>query len=333
MNKQTILLTGGLGYIGSHIAIQILKLKKYKVIIIDNLLNTTIKKFDKIKEIIEPNDIEYINFYNCDLLNIDNLENIFFKNNINIVIHLAGLKSVSESVNKPCYYYENNIISTLNLIKIMERYNCKNLIFSSSATVYGNNKSPFNENMIIGSNITNPYGKSKYMQEEILSDLYKSDKSWNIILLRYFNPISHLHNNLKEEPTGIPNNLFPYLIKVHNKELDCLNIFGNDYDTVDGTCLRDFIHVSDLADGHILACEYMLNNSTCGKKIYNLGTGIPISVKQLIDSFENVNNVKINYKYTPRRNGDIDISYADISLAKNELNFKSKYTLYDMVKL
>jgi UDP-glucose 4-epimerase len=336
MNNKTILLTGGLGYIGSHIAVELLNEYSniiWDVIIIDNLLNSSINKLDKLKEIIGINYINNIHYHNIDLLNIVELNNLFKIYSIDIVIHLAGLKSVNESVLNPIYYYENNILSTLNLIKIMNQYNCKNLIFSSSATVYGNLKAPYIENMNVGNGISNPYGKTKYMQEEILKDLYTSDNGWNIILLRYFNPVSQKCNLLKEDPNGIPNNLFPYLVKVYNGELEQLSIYGNNYDTPDGTCVRDFIHVVDLAQGHISACNYLLNNKNIGLKIYNLGTGKGISVKNLIDKFEEVNNTKLNYKYVDRRPGDLSISYADSSLAKEELKWECKKNLEDIVKL
>jgi UDP-glucose 4-epimerase len=231
------------------------------------------------------------------------------------------------------YYYNNNLISTINLIEIMKKYNCKNFVFSSSATVYGNNKAPFDENMVTGVGLTNPYGKTKYMQEEMLKDLYVSDNTWNIVILRYFNPISQKNISLAEKPSGIPNNIFPYIVKVHNKELTKLQVYGNDYETPDGTCVRDFIHVVDLANAHIKACEYIINNKNVELKIYNLGTGVGISVQQLIDSFEKINNAKLNYTYVNRRCGDIDISYSDSTLANTELNWVAKYNINDMVML
>ena len=331
---KTILLTGGLGYIGSHIAVELLSnIYDYNIIIIDNLLNSSSNKLDKIESLIDFRKNENITFYQIDLLNINDLDKLFNNNNIDIVIHLAGLKSVGESVSNPIYYYENNLFSTINLIKIMEKYNCKNLIFSSSATVYGNQQVPYNETMTIGNGITNPYGKSKYMQEEILNDLYNSNNDWNIIILRYFNPISQKCEILKEEPNGIPNNLFPYLVKVYNDELPILRVFGNDYTTIDGTCLRDFIHVVDLAEGHISACNYIFNNEKCGLKIYNLGSGKGISVKQLIEAFEMVNETTLNHIYVDRREGDLAESYANVFLAEKELHWKTKKSLFDMVKL
>jgi UDP-glucose 4-epimerase len=332
MKNKTILLTGGLGYIGSHIVIELLE-QEYNVIIIDNLSNCSISKLDKIKSLISSNSYHKLKFFKIDLLDINDLEIPFKNNSIDIVIHLAGLKSVGESVTKPMLYYENNLMSTINLIKVMEKYSCYNLIFSSSATVYGRNQTPYIEDMDIGQGITNPYGKTKYMQEEFLQDLYKSNKSWNIIILRYFNPISHKNILLKEEPNGIPNNLFPYIVKVYNGELKVLNIFGNDYKTLDGTCIRDFIHVEDLALGHVCACNYLNNNDICGLKIYNLGTGKGLSVLEIINAFERVNNTKINYKFIERRAGDLDISFADCSLAKKELGWNSSKNIDDLVKL
>jgi UDP-glucose 4-epimerase len=334
---HTILLTGGLGYIGSHIALQLLNSNdEYKVIIIDNLSNSSIDKLDIIKNNIENNKTdknESLFFFQIDLINYNDLDKLFKEHHIDIVIHLAGLKSVGESISNPLFYYHNNLLTTINLLNIMEKYNCKNIIFSSSATVYGTLKAPYTEDMEVGHGLTNPYGKTKYMQEEFLRDLYNSDKSWNIIILRYFNPISHKNLELKEKPNGIPNNLFPYIVKVHYKELPLLNVYGNDYNTEDGTCVRDFIHVVDLAIGHVKACLYIINNKKIGIKTYNLGTGNGISVKKLIDKFEEVNNTKINHIYTNRRIGDLDISYANSNLAQEELQWKTQHNINDMVKL
>jgi UDP-glucose 4-epimerase len=329
---KTILLTGGLGYIGSHIAVELLNSDNpYTVILIDNLANCSIDRLDVIKKNKINNNKLF--FYKIDMIDYEKMDNLFLYNTIDVVIHLAGLKAVGESVVKSIYYYTNNLVSTLNLIAVMKKYNCKNIIFSSSCTVYGSIQAPYNETMTTGQGLTNPYGKTKYMQEEIFKDLYISDNKWNIVILRYFNPIGHKNNELKESPNGIPNNLFPYILKVHNKELECLQIYGNDYDTPDGTCIRDFIHVVDLAHGHIKACEFIMNNNNIDIKIYNLGTGCGTSVKQLIDKFEKVNNTKINYTYVNKRPGDLSISYADCSLAYNELGWKTEYTIDDMVKI
>lgn len=326
---KTILLTGGLGYIGSHIALQLLNSKdEYNVIIIDNLSNSSINKLEIIKNQVEQHNKLF--FFEIDLLDKDKLDELFKDYKIDIVIHLAGLKSVGESVANPIYYYKTNLITTINLIEIMTKFDCKNIIFSSSATVYGNQKAPFIESMDVGIGLTNPYGKSKYMQEEFLRDLFVSNNNWNILILRYFNPIGQKNKSLKEVPNGIPNNLFPYIVKVHKKELEILSIYGNDYDTEDGTCIRDFIHVDDLASGHLKACEAIINNPSIGIKTYNLGNGNGISVQQLINAFEEANNTKINYKYVPRREGDIAISYANCSLANDELEWYPQYGLEKM---
>ena len=248
------------------------------------------------------------------------------------MIHLAGLKAVGESINLPIEYYENNIISTINLTKLMEKYNITNLIFSSSSTVYGNASVPYFENTQTGIGITNPYGRSKYLQEEILKDIQIA-KNWNIILLRYFNPISQLNLELKEEPNGIPNNLFPYLIKVHNGNLKELVIFGQDYETRDGTCSRDFIHVVDLANAHQVCGKAILEGKISGLKIYNVGTGKDTTVLELINIFENINKTKLNYKFGQRRQGDLISSYSNVELIKKDLDWNTKYTIEDCVKI
>ena len=328
---MSVLITGGLGYIGSHITLELLNQELFNVIIIDNLINSKIDKLNKIKSLNKK--AKNLFFYEVDLLDYDKLDEIFFKNKIEIVIHMAGLKSVNDSIKNPILYYENNLTSTLNLIKVMNKYFCKKIIFSSSSTVYGNQQAPIHEMNLTGVNITNPYGKTKFMQEEILKDLYNSDNSWNIIILRYFNPVGHKNDLLKEDPNGIPNNLFPYILKVHNKELPILNIYGNDYATRDGTCIRDFIHVEDLSLGHIKACEYIENNENIGLKIYNLGSGNGISVLELVNAFEKINNCKINYKFSERREGDLPESFSNCSKVNRELNWKTEKTLDDLVKL
>jgi UDP-glucose 4-epimerase len=328
-----ILLTGGLGYIGSHIAVELLNSKEhYKIIIIDNLSNSSVDMLNTILQ-NKTNNINSLHFLEMDMTNYNDLDNLFREYKIDIVIHLAGLKSVGESVKKPIHYYENNMISTINLIKVMNIFHCKNLIFSSSSTVYGTTTPPYKETSSTGIGITNPYGRSKYMQEQILHDLYKSDSSWNITILRYFNPISQKNIALKENPNGIPSNLFPYLVKVYTGELSILNIYGNNYNTPDRTCIRDFIHVQDLANGHITVCEFLLKNKKTGFKIYNLGTGKGVSVKELISKFEENNNTKIKYHFTERRPGDLEISYADVSLIYKELGWKTQYSIDDMVTL
>jgi UDP-glucose 4-epimerase len=333
IKNKTILLTGGLGYIGSHIAVHLLTCD-YTVIIADNLCNSSMEKLDVIKQNVKKQNHDNLHFYTADLLDMSQLEFVFKNHPIDVVIHLAGLKSVGESLAKPMLYYDTNLVSTINLIAVMKIYECRNIIFSSSATVYGTSKSPCVETMEVGRGLTNPYGKTKYIQEEIFRDLYASDKTWNIVLLRYFNPVGQLNLSMKEIPNGIPNNLFPYIVKVYNGELERLNIFGNDYETLDGTGVRDFIHVCDLASGHVKTCEKILNSTELvGLKTYNLGTGRGISVKQLVDAFEKVNKTKISYEYVPRREGDLDVCYADCSLANKELDWKTNYTVEDMVRL
>ena len=319
---MNILITGGLGYIGSNVVNQILLTTSYNVIIIDNLSNSNIQVF---KNLQNEHPTKKIFFYEDDLRDNEKLNKIFKTHEIYTVIHFAGLKSVSESIIKSLNYYDNNVLATIKLLKIMEFYNVKNFIFSSSATVYGNQKSPLNENCITGQNLTNPYGKSKYLIEEILKDL----KNFNIWCLRYFNPIGSDDKNLFiDNPNGIPNNLYPYIVKVFRGELSQLNIFGNDYDTLDGTCERDFIHVVDLANAHICA----LNNLKEGFNVVNIGTGKGTSVLKLVKTFEKVNNCIIPYSFKNRRNGDVDVVYCNNNKAYEFLNWKPFKTLEDMCK-
>jgi len=325
---MNILVTGGLGFIGSHTCVQLLE-NNYNLFLIDDLSNSKIEVLDKIKYLSKSNNI--INFYQGTILDKKLLENIFESNNINCVIHFAGLKSVAQSISNPLQYYDTNVNGTLVLLEIMKKYNCYNIIFSSSATVYGEQVYPVNETCQTGIGITNPYGKTKYMIEQILYDLALSNSKWGIIALRYFNPIgAHKSGLLGEDPNDIPNNLMPYLLKVASGQLKILNIFGNTYKTQDGTCLRDFIHVEDLARSHVLA----LKNFNALKKIntfniFNIGTGKPTSVLELINTFEKVNNIKINYQFNEKRKGDIEIVYADVSLAKKLLNFETIYSIED----
>ena len=320
-----ILVTGGLGFIGSHTVVELLD-NNYEVVVIDNLSNSKIEVVDKIKEITNKD----FTFYKGDLIDKELVDKIFKENDIEAVIHFAGYKAVGESVQKPLKYYSNNLGITINLCEIMSKYNVKNIIFSSSATVYGNPKKlPIKETFEVG-NTTNPYGETKLMIERILKDIYISDNSWNIAILRYFNPIgAHKSSLLGENPNDIPNNLMPYIVKVAVGELDHLNVFGNDYNTIDGTGVRDYIHVVDLAKGHIKALEWTKKNE--GIDYFNLGTGKGTSVLELVNAFEKYNNVKINYVITERRKGDIDSCYADPSYAKSKLNWESEYTLKDMV--
>ena len=317
-----ILVTGGLGFIGSHTVYELLE-KQYKIIIIDNLVNSSTNVLKVLNNVI---------FCQIDIRNSLQLENLFVKYKITAVIHFAALKAVSESIMIPLQYYENNINGTINLLQIMKKYHCMKIIFSSSATVYGENIYPVKEESIIGNGITSPYGKTKLIIEEILSDLYNSDKNWSITILRYFNPIgAHPSGLLGENPNDTPNNLFPYLLKVSVKKLKLLTIFGDDYDTKDGTCVRDFIHVVDLARGHVKALE-QINETNPKLRIYNLGTGKGTSVKELISKFEKVNNIVINYKYSARREGDLPIVYANTEKANTELDWQCIYSVEDMCK-
>ncbi len=324
---MNILVTGATGYIGSHTCVELLN-NNYNVIGIDNFSNSSPDVLDKIKLITNKE----INFYEGDLLDKEIIEKIFKDNKIDAVIHFAGLKAVGESVNKPLMYYRNNIDSTINLVNVMNDYNCKKIVFSSSATVYGLQDSPKYVETMKKQTPSSPYGKTKDMIEEILSDVYISDNEWKISLLRYFNPIgAHESGLIGENPNGIPNNLMPYILKVSVGELPKLTIFGNDYDTPDGTCIRDYIHVVDLAQGHIAALE-KLNNSNSGVYIYNLGSSKGTSVKEIVDAFERVNNLKLNYVYGDRREGDLAEYYADATKALNELNWKTTKTIDDMCR-
>lgn len=318
-----VLVTGGCGYIGSHTVVDLLN-SKIDVVIVDNLINSKIEVLDKIKKITNKD----FTFYQIDLCDKEKLKDVFKNEKIDAVIHFAGLKAVGESVEKPLLYYRNNLISTLNLLDLMKEYNVKKIVFSSSATVYGNPKSlPIYEDFPLST--TNPYGTTKLMIENILKDLYKADNSFDITILRYFNPIgAHKSGLLGEDPNGIPNNLMPYIVRVATGKLSVLNIFGNDYKTIDGTGVRDYIHVCDLSYGHVLA----LKNKKTGLKIYNLGTGKGTSVLELVSIFEQVNNLKINKKIVARREGDIDSCYASNELAKKELGFITKYNIEDMCR-
>ncbi len=320
-----ILVTGGCGYIGSHTVCELLD-NNYEVIIIDNLCNSKKSVIDKIKEITKKE----VKFYEFDLSDKQSLEKVFVENKIDAVIHFAGLKAVGESVEKPLMYYRNNLDSTMTLLEVMNKFDCKKLVFSSSATVYGLPKTlPIKENFPLKT--TNPYGTTKLMIEKILNDLYISDSNWSIAILRYFNPIgAHESGLLGENPNGIPNNLMPYIIKVATKELPYLNVFGNDYNTKDGTGVRDYIHVVDLAKGHLCAIDKVVKET--GIDFYNLGTGIGYSVLDLVKTFEKVNNIKIDYKIVDRRKGDIDACYADVSYAKEKLNWEAKKGIEEMCK-
>ena len=316
-----ILVTGGCGYIGSHTVVDLLN-EGMDVVIVDNLVNSKKEVCEKIKKITNKD----VTFYELDMTNYKDLETVFQKEKIDAVIHFAGLKAVGESVSLPLRYYQNNLVSTLNLLELMDKYKVYKLVFSSSATVYGNPKSlPIKEDFPLSA--TNPYGRTKLMIEEILTDVYNANKNFDITILRYFNPIgAHKSGLLGEDPNGIPNNLMPYIVKVATNKLPVLNIFGDDYNTSDGTGVRDYIHVCDLSYGHVLS---LLNKKT-GLKIYNLGTGQGTSVLELVTMFENVNNIKVKKNIAKRREGDIDACYAANDKAKEELGFTPKYTLSDM---
>ena len=324
---MAILVTGGTGYIGSHTVVKLLNQDK-EVVVLDNFINSSPDVVNKIKTITGKD----FKFYEVDLLDKENLEKVFEENSITEVIHFAGLKAVGESVSKPLEYYNNNITGTLILLDVMKRYNCKKLIFSSSATVYGDQGvSKYVESMGRGKT-TNPYGTTKAMIEKILEDLYVADNSWGIVLLRYFNPVgAHESGLIGDNPNGIPNNLMPYIQKVALGELPELSIYGNDYSTKDGTGVRDFIHVVDLAEGHINAME-KLNNEPTGVFTYNLGTGTGYSVLDMVNTFEKVNNVKVPYKIASRRSGDLAEIYADPTKAEEELGWVAKMNLEDMCR-
>ena len=321
-----VLVTGCAGYIGSHTCVELLN-NNYEVVGLDNFSNSSKDILDKVKQITNKS----ITFYEGNMLDKNILEKIFNENKIDFVIDFAAYKAVGESVEKPVEYYTNNVSSVLVLLDMMKKYNCKNIIFSSSATVYGDPKVvPITEECEVGGT-TNPYGTSKLMCEKILKDLYKSDNTWNIVILRYFNPIgAHESGLIGEKPNGIPANLMPYITKVAKHELECLSVFGNDYNTKDGTGVRDYIHVVDLAKGHVKALEKITKDK--GLFIYNLGTGTGYSVLDIINTFERVNNVKINYKIAPRREGDIASCYSNADKALKELGFKTTKTLEDMCR-
>lgn len=317
-----VLVTGGCGYIGSHTVCELLK-NNYEVVIIDNFSNSKKDVMTKIEKLTGKNAKLYVG----DVCDKSLLEEIFSKEKIEAVIHFAGYKAVGESVQKPLMYYENNLISTLYLLEVMNKYNCKRFIFSSSATVYGTPKElPIKENFPLST--TNPYGTTKLMIEMMLKDIYKANPDMSITILRYFNPIGNEETGLLgESPNGIPNNLMPYIVRVATGKLECLSVFGDDYDTKDGTGVRDYIHVVDLAKGHVLALEKAKDLS-----IYNLGTGEGYSVLDLVKTFERVNNVKVNYKIVGRRAGDIAACYADNTKAREELGFAPSKTLEDMCR-
>ena len=321
-----ILVTGGTGFIGSHTVVELIQ-KGHNVTILDNLYNSSIDVLDKIQTItnVKPK------FYQVDICDLEGLDKVFSTNKFDAVIHFAGLKAVGESVRKPIEYYDNNICGSLNLYRTMVKYNVNNLIFSSSATVYGNPQSlPITEDFPIG-NTTNPYGTTKVQNEQILQDITVAFPELSVILLRYFNPIgSHKSGLIGEKPNGIPNNLMPYITQVADHKLEQLSIYGSDYDTIDGTGVRDYIHVVDLAIGHVLAIEYAIKHKGC--ETFNLGTGHGYSVLEIVNAFEKANGIKIPYKLVDRRSGDIASCYADTNKAYEKLGFKTKFEIEEMCK-
>ena len=321
---MSILVTGGLGYIGSHTCVELMNAGA-EVVVADNLYNCKKSSYDRIKALVGKD----FKFYECDIRDAEGLNKIFENENIDSVIHFAGLKAVGESVQKPLEYFDNNVNGTLVLLDVMRKHGCKKIVFSSSATVYGmNNVSPLTEDMQVGG-VTNPYGRTKYMIECILQDLYVSDNEWSICLLRYFNPIgAHKSGTMGEDPNGIPNNLMPYITQVAIGKRDCLSIHGNDYDTPDGTGVRDYIHVVDLALGHLKAVEKIADEK--GLFIYNLGTGKGCSVLDVVKAFEKASGVKIPYVIGPRRAGDIATCYSDPGKALNELDWKAERDIEEM---
>ncbi len=322
---QTVLVTGGMGFIGSHTVIALHE-NGFDVVIADNLVNSKKEVLNRLFEITGKK----FRFYNVDCCDRDSLARVFDENSIDSVIHFAGLKAVGESVSKPLEYYSNNINSMLTVISLMREYNVRKLVFSSSATVYGESEDvPFTEESPVGV-CTNPYGWTKWMIEQMLKDIAKADPSLSIVLLRYFNPVgAHESGLIGEDPKGIPNNLFPYISKVAAGTLDCLTIFGDDYDTPDGTCLRDYIHVCDLADGHVKALRYIDSHSS-GVEVFNLGTGKGTSVKEAVAAFEKACGHKIAHVFGDRRPGDLPVCYASTRKAEELLGFKATRNIEDM---
>lgn len=321
-----ILVTGGAGYIGSHTVVE-LQNTGHEVVVIDNLSNSKEIALQRVSEITD----KPIDFYNIDIRDFNALDKLLDKYSFDCCIHFAGLKAVGESVQKPLDYYDNNVGGTVTLLRALNKHNCKNIIFSSSACVYGNPRIiPITEDCPNGL-CTNPYGQTKHMIEEIMKDLQKSDNDWNIVLLRYFNPIgAHKSGKIGEDPNGIPNNLMPFITQVAVGKRPELNVFGNDYDTPDGTGVRDYIHVVDLALGHVYALKAIENK--CGLEIFNLGTGNGYSVLDVVHTFEKVNNLKIPYVIKPRRAGDVAVCYSNADKAKKVLGWSAQFNLEDMCR-
>ena len=323
---MNILVTGGAGYIGSHTCVELLE-NGYGVIIIDNLCNSNPKSMERVEELTGKK----VKFYEGDVRDEALLRKIFAENEISAVIHFAGLKAVGESVAQPWRYYDNNLNSTLVLTKVMGEVGCKKIIFSSSATVYsGDNEMPLCETSKTG-NCTNPYGWTKYMTEQILSGMATADKEWSIVLLRYFNPVgAHISGTIGEDPRGIPNNLMPFISQTAVGRREFLSVFGNDYDTHDGTGVRDYIHVVDLAKGHVAAVDYMENNK--GEAVFNLGTGTGYSVLDMVKAFETANGIPVPYVIAERRPGDLATCYADPTKSREVLGWTAKHDQTDMCR-
>ncbi len=323
---MSILITGGAGYIGTHTCVELLN-RGEDLVVVDNFYNSNLQAIKNVKKITGKD----FKFYEVDILDREKLTKIFEENSIESVIHFAGLKAVGESVDKPIEYYINNVSGSLILFDVMKQFNCKKIVFSSSATVYGKpEKCPITEDMPLST--TNPYGTTKLHIEQILRDIYVSDKDWSISILRYFNPIgAHTSGLIGELPSGIPNNIMPFISKVASKKLEKLSVFGDDYDTKDGTGIRDYIHVVDLASGHLNALD-KIRKEQGGVFTYNLGTGNGYSVFDLIKAFENINNIKVPYEVSCRRPGDIATCYADPTKAANEIGFKANKSLEDMCR-
>ena len=321
---STVLVTGGAGFIGSHTSVELLN-AGYDIIILDNFVNSKPESLKRIKELTGKD----FKFYQADIRDEEAMTKVFAENKIDAVIHFAGLKSVPQSVKEPLNYYDNNIAGTVCLCRVMDKAGCKKLVFSSSATVYGSkNPSPLREDMPTGGT-TNPYGTTKYFIEQILRDLCISDSEWGVSILRYFNPIgAHKSGRIGEDPNGIPGNLMPYITQVAIGKLECLNVCGNDYPTPDGTGVRDYIHVVDLALGHIKALDRLLKVKGC--EVYNLGTGKGYSVLDVVKAFEKASGIKINYRIAPRRAGDVACCYADATKAKEVLGWQAQYDIDDM---
>ncbi|MED2972877.1 UDP-glucose 4-epimerase GalE [Fictibacillus sp. B-59209] len=322
---MSILVTGGAGYIGSHTCVELLN-AGYEVVVVDNLSNSHMESLNRVQEITGKS----LKFEQVDILDRNELERVFTENEIEAVIHFAGLKAVGESVAKPLYYYHNNVTGTVVLCEVMQQFGVKQMVFSSSATVYGlTDQVPISEGVSLGA--TNPYGRTKLMIEEILRDLYMSDNEWSISLLRYFNPVgAHESGQIGEDPNGIPNNLTPYITQVAVGKLQELQVFGNDYDTVDGTGVRDYIHVVDLAKGHLKALDKVMKSE--GVEAYNLGTGKGYSVLEVLSAFEKATGKTIPYKVVDRRPGDVAVSYADPTKAKEELGWEAEKDLDEMCR-